>query len=755
MSDRRRIVILGGGAGSLSAAYWLSQEGWESQFESITVYQRGWRLGGKGASGRGAHDRIEEHGLHVWFGFYDNAFRTLRGCYEELGRPESVPIRSIEDAFEPASTFVLTERLPRGWVPWSATFPTTDGIPGDLNEPARQPASMPDLLERSLELLAAQLRSVRTSRPETRPPRADVWLEPVVAAHPAVRLEPVSPAVAPASAPVSQGLRHLAGSLLQALRTVPLQLAEEAFAAALLIATSLHRDDIETPPNPVWEMARHVERAAGIVRRHVRPLLEGSDALRRQWYVVDLVLACVRGVLSDGLLTHGVDAVDDVEFVDWLVRHGAEEESARSALVTAVVYDLAFAYRHGDPADPACSSATALRGLARVFFGYKGAIAHKMRAGMGDIVFAPLYELLHRRGVRFEFFCDVTQLQLSDDKGSIGSITLSRQLHLRDRAREYQPLINVNGLPCWPARPLWDQLEPGSEQQEPDELEKMWSSQTAGTFTLQAGANFDVVVLGIGVGALGTICRPLVEHDPSWRAMVDGLGTVWTQALQLWLAKSPAELGNHLPGAIAGGFLEPFDTYADMPQLIERESWDGAVRGIAYFCNVLPTPRTDPGSTDATVAAQATEDVRRGALRFLQHGIADLLPGATRRYPADFRWELLVGDTASDTTGPARLRTQYWRANVDPSDRYVQSLPGTSRLRKPPGDSGFANLVLAGDWTDCGLNAGCVEAAATSGMLAAHSLWQRPALEEISGIDHLAAVGKLAVHTRSPQETAP
>jgi len=28
-------------------------------------FQQGWRLGGKGASGRGIHDRIEEHGVHV------------------------------------------------------------------------------------------------------------------------------------------------------------------------------------------------------------------------------------------------------------------------------------------------------------------------------------------------------------------------------------------------------------------------------------------------------------------------------------------------------------------------------------------------------------------------------------------------------------------------------------------------------------------------------------------------------------------
>ena len=81
----------------------------------------------------------------------------------------------------------------------------------------------------------------------------------------------------------------------------------------------------------------------------------------------------------------------------------------------------------------------------------------------------------------------------------------------------------------------------------------------------------------------------------------------------------------------------------------------------------------------------------------------------------------------------ARFDSQFWRANVDPSDRYVLSLPGTGRHRIKPGETGFDNLVIAGDWTDCGLNAGCVEAAVMSGRLAAHALTGAPRLEDIVG----------------------
>ena len=42
---------------------------------------------------------------------------------------------------------------------------------------------------------------------------------------------------------------------------------------------------------------------------------------------------------------------------------------------------------------------------------------------------------------------------------------------------------------------------------------------------------------------------------------------------------------------------------------------------------------------------------------------------------------------------------RYERVNIDPTDRYVLSVPGSSRHRLRPDASGFDNLFLAGDWT--------------------------------------------------------
>jgi len=130
--------------------------------------------------------------------------------------------------------------------------------------------------------------------------------------------------------------------------------------------------------------------------------------------------------------------------------------------------------------------------------------------------------------------------------------------------------------------------------------------------------------------------------------------------------------------------------------------------------------------------------VRRSAVDFLRRHARQLWPRAVDG-SGEFRWEILAdADGRHDGRPPdeTAFDSQFWTANVNPSDRYTLAVPGSSRYRISPLDGTYDNLTIAGDWTDCGVNTGCVEAAVISGRLAAHAIAKTPKLEEIVGYDH-------------------
>ena len=159
---KQKVAIVGGGCGGMAAALELSDPKHAGRYE-VTVYQMGWRLGGKGASGRGVHGRIEEHGLHLWLGFYDNAFRLLRSCYDELDRdPENCPISTFEQAFSTDPWVSVTENtFDDDWLLWTAQFPEESGLPGDP-APTVGPWLFPRYLVRAIRLVLSLLESIET-----------------------------------------------------------------------------------------------------------------------------------------------------------------------------------------------------------------------------------------------------------------------------------------------------------------------------------------------------------------------------------------------------------------------------------------------------------------------------------------------------------------------------------------------------------------------------------------------------------------
>ncbi|MHB1557910.1 MAG: FAD-dependent oxidoreductase, partial [Isosphaeraceae bacterium] len=239
-------------------------------------------------------------------------------------------------------------------------------------------------------------------------------------------------------------------------------------------------------------------------------------------------------------------------------------------------------------------------------------------------------------------------------------------------------------------------------------------------------------VLGISIAALTCITGELAEANPSWKAMLDGVRTVATQACQVW--------GNHDSQAM--GWAPPADdgpvqpniwaaypwSGADMSHLIAMEDWPAAdeVRNISYYCRQLAEtgPIPPPGPNPAYPASQG-DRVRQNAIAFLNSEIAPIWPKAVALdNPKAINWDWVVAP--GTPPGPGRFSAQYWTASVEPTERYVMSVAGSTRYRLTSETCGFLNLSIAGDWTINGFNAGCVEAAVTSGLMACRALTGSP-----------------------------
>jgi uncharacterized protein with NAD-binding domain and iron-sulfur cluster len=711
-----RVAIVGGGCAGVTTAFELSRPEHAGKYE-VTVYQQGFRLGGKGASGRGPNDRIEEHGLHLWMGFYENAFRVMRECYEELGRnPAECPIATWRDAFAPDNLCGVMDRTPRGdWLPWTSLFPATPGNPGDPD--AHSGWTVAEYLNRSVLLALTLLEAIQSRRPD---------LGQATASAPTGGSGTAPPAIA--------------DTMLRWLR-----FGELASMAGLIQAMRLLDAVVRTLPSYPRDLILQFHAAiAAAAQRQLHDRTANDDELRRLWEIIDLVLAVVRGIIRFGLINNprGFEAIDEYDCREWLKLNGASEQSVNSAFLRAL-YDLAFAYEDGDVSKPRIAAGQALRGAVRAFFTYRGAFFWKMQAGMGDIVFAPFFEVLRRRGVRFEFFHRLRSVHLANDAElSPGERPFVREVEFDVQAKtrngkDYEPLVTVHGLPCWPSRPDYDQLLDGDAlRQSAIEFESHWESYRAETKALKVGEDFDFVVVAVGLGEVPYVCRELIERSPRWRDMVLHCKSVATQAFQLWMNVDMAELGWRAGPINISGFVEPFDTWADMRQLIAVESVSPPPRAIAYFCSVLSDAPAGTDTTRRQYPGERREEVRRNAVSFLNRDVAKLWPAAASA--GRFRWDVLVptAPTAETDAGESSFASQFWTANVNPTDRYSLSLPGSIKYRISPLDDTFDNLTVAGDWTACGFVEGCVEAAVMSGRLAAHAIAKRPLLEEIIGYDH-------------------
>jgi uncharacterized protein with NAD-binding domain and iron-sulfur cluster len=722
---RKKIAILGGGVGAMVAAFWLTnQPDWINRYE-IDVYQMGWRIGGKGASGRNADygQRIEEHGLHIWFGFYDNAFDVMQQAYAELDRPAGSPLRTWDEAFKPHQFISLAESLgPPGpdvrsgpWAMWNIDVPLKPGQPGGGHEDI----SLWSAISTALAWLRQWFRQLRAAHLPT-------------PAHAALSMpEDKGSWLHRLAEEVDGEVAHLAADVHHTLD------AFERFIVALPEAVDDHHPTQHTLLRDALRALRAW--AKGLISDE----LAKNDALRRLWIMIDLAATCMVGMLEDGVLTQGFEAINDIDFYAWLKKHGADPRWTVYSAPVRGFYDLVFAYENGDFSKPNIEAGTMLRGMMKVAMCYHGGIMYKMQAGMGDTVFTPIYQVLQKRGVRFHFFHKALSLAPESvapgQAAQVGRIVLQQQVKL---VADYQPFVSVNGLDCWPSAPNWQYLDPAQAallQEHEINLESHWSTwpevyrQTYGESlperTLVRGVDFDLAIYGLSVASLAEVAAPLLPLSQALQACSDRVQAVATQAYQVWMNKDIAALGwtARSPGGqepVLSAFSEPFDTWAPMDQLLPRESWSAALqpRSISYFCSAMPLDSYAPAD-ESEFPKRMADQAKANAIGQLQQQISPLWPNAGT--PVGFDWSALIDP--DNGVGPARFDRQYWRANIDPSERYVVSLVGSSRYRLRADQSGISNLYLAGDWLKTGLDAGCVEAATMGGMQAARAICSYPA----------------------------
>jgi uncharacterized protein with NAD-binding domain and iron-sulfur cluster len=730
-NTKQKIAILGSGMGSMVTAFELTnQPGWEELYD-ITVYQFGWRLGGKGACGRNmkVHQgytepdyRIEEHGFHIFFGFYENAFQVMKECYDALeGEPNF--FQGVENAFSPHNFIVFSDYFGKSWKPWYLPFPHIEGeYPWQRNN--QEVGSLWDYIEKTLELIFQkhhEISALDSFSQNSRDVESDAEL---------------------ANSNVLERFAHRLETSFDSetlLKKSDRELLDIADQFAKSIAADVKQVSKEDSGALLWILKRFIKQTNKKLEQAIAHLENDLDWVLvdavRLLTIVNLFSAIVIGILRNWIEGHSFDNLDNYNFRTWLSDNFASTATINSPPVQ-VMYDLLFAFPGGvaNLETGQLGVAATLRWIWRMIFTYKGAIMWRMNAGMGDTIFAPLYTVLKNRGVKFEFFHRVTNLGLNQDKTAISTIGMARQVTLKDPEAGYDPLMVLKDLHCWPDQPFYDQIIDSQAEQLQKQninLESFWTPwQDVETFTLEQGVDFDLVVLGISIASFPFICPELIAAKSEWQEMVDRVQTITTQGGQFWLEPTLAGLGWTKPSPVLGTYVEPLSTYADMTHLLSKENWPASdsPQNLAYFTGVME----DPGIPDAShhdFPAEQQAKINNEAIAWFNGNTSPLWPDATATGTSGLDWNLVV-DLDNGQGEQQRFDSQYWRINISPTERYVLSIPESQNYRlradgsRELGDipRTLDNLYLTGDWVDNEFNSGCIEATTMVGMATAQVL---------------------------------
>lgn len=728
---KKKIAILGSGVGALSTAFELTDyPGWDKLYD-ITMYQVGWRSGGKTASARGKNNRVEERGIHILQGWYWNMFRFVRRVYntrrDENIAPE-VKFQDWTEALVKDDTTLLTTKNSKGdWESWPFIFPEDALLPGDAGGIGFKVMTT-RLLGIVFQLMFGSPYQKRTSIFRFIPN----FLFSLVMKNYPVAGQPHSEIPSPkyGSNPRMNARKceaDISGNLAD--RTV----------LPVSIATYIAICVVVWPISWIYTILRII----------LYPLLQVWTQLYRFFSAFEWLLLSVKGSLKDCYswkerkIIFGT--INNEDYRVWLKKHGGSQMMIDCGLVKFMYYG-SFANLKNYPDDKTCetdpksqegilAADIAVRIVLDTIF-YKGALVWKTRSGTGGTLIAPAVQVLKARGVKIKYFHRITDIKHSPN-GVIEEMIVAEQVKLADGVTEYDPLILVNQIADWPTGPKVDQLDPAwAEKVEKSkvDLESGWADWTDyKTHTLKLGEDFDQIVLGIPVAALKTICHEIIDANEAWKSMVDGVPTTQTFGAQLWIKPTVAEMGFNGPDWGLRTTDEPNSvnyanllySWTDMTQILEEESWpaDNQPGDLAYFTGTMKDA-TDPMPpySDHGFPEKQHERVRNFTKSWLDQYMGWMFPKATPpNNPKGFDYNLLcdADNPKNPISGDEKYISQYFCANIDPSNRYTLAWPGTDKCRLRATESGYKNLFLTGDWTNFGLNVGHMEGTCISGIRAA------------------------------------
>ena len=281
-------------------------------------------------------------------------------------------------------------------------------------------------------------------------------------------------------------------------------------------------------------------------------------------------------------------------------------------------------------------------------------------------------------------------------------------------------------IACWPSQPRYELIEDGEKLKASGiNLESQWAKPWMGSKRkrLIHGTDYDLVVLGISIGALGSICRQLVKHLPKWRHMIEKVDTVATQAMQLWMSPTLSRLGWPLPSTLVVNYAAPAANWLDSSQVIPFEPLLTTDRLGCVFLLRAAGRAAIPAAGPSTFPEDQRRGVQQAHQRWIEQHAAHLWP-ALAADPGGRPLSSTGTCSTIRTTAPA---PPGWIGSI--SARTSNRPTGSCFRRRArqsfdcaPDQSGVGNLYLAGDWTHNKFNGGCVEGTVMSGLLCSRAI---------------------------------